>query len=80
MCSLTHSRRIEIYINIYTVHVYCKQNAPVQIHFVYVLYNITLRFVCSLSGFCLVGSADVLGAAQCGGNRGRHGLWTGLAV
>lgn len=78
MCARTRSRRIEIYI--YTVCVDCKQNAPVQIHFVYVLYNITLRFVCSLSGFCLVGSVDDLGAAQCGGTRGRHGLWTGLAV
>lgn len=31
------------------------------------LYNITLRSVCSLAGFCLAG---VLGAEQCGGDHG----------
>lgn len=61
-----------------TVYVYCKQTAPVQIHYVYMLYNITLRLVCSRSGFCLVGSVDVLGAERCGGDRGvLHG--SGLA-
>lgn len=69
----------------YTVYVYCKQSAPVQIHYVYMLYNITLRFVCSLAGFCLVGSVDVLGAEQCGGNHSvLHSsgldLWTSRAV
>lgn len=59
----------------YTVYVYCKQRAPVQIHYVYMLYNITLRFVCSL---CLVGSVDVLGAERCGGDHSvLHG--SGLA-
>lgn len=75
-CVLTDSMRWYKYM--YTVYVYCKQSASVQTHHVYMLYNITLRFVCSLSGFCLVGSVDVLGAERCGGNHSvLHG--SGLA-
>lgn len=43
---------------------------PVPLCYVYMLHNATLRSVCLLSGFSLVGSVDVLGAERCGGDHG----------